>query len=75
MSRTGQNEDKVQLFIINHLFSEARGLGIEMFNSGLEYTYNSFAGHSHLVLPQKLAVLEEPLTPCHLPGGQTLFAF
>ena len=40
---TGQNEVKVQVFIIGHLFLEARDLSAEISSAGdLEYTYNSF---------------------------------
>ena len=36
---TGENEDKVQVSIISHLFPEARGLGIKISRAcGLKYT-------------------------------------
>ena len=43
MRSSGQNEDKVQVSIINHLFPEARGPGVKMSSaSGVEYIYDSF---------------------------------
>ena len=40
---SGQNEDKVEVSIISHLFPDTRGLGNEMSStSGPKYAYDSF---------------------------------